>query len=722
MYRLVILTLLLTALNPVELHATDGSEPLIYSKIEVEIRDDSDLYQLLELGLLHERHTTTGMPTQLILNDVEIDLLRSTTISSKILIPDIQKHYETEILVSEKEMTELQARMDEKYNIGGFEFGSMGGYYTLEEIIAELDSMHLVYPTLITPRTSIGKTHEGRDIWMVTISDNPDQDEGEVEILYTALHHAREVQSMMTLLYYMNYLLENYDTDPLVRYLVDHRRMVFVPIVNPDGFAHNEFTNPEGGGMWRKNRRDNGDGSYGVDLNRNYGVAWGRDNTGSSPNPASNVYRGTEAFSEPETQAMRDLCLNRDFKLAFNWHSYWNWIFYPWEYNMVACPDSALFQSFLSHATVVNDYGYYPPHPSNIYLFNGSADDWMYGGSGLEKPIFTMTPEVGGNSDGFWPPASRIYPLAEENVHTNLMLALGPGIITTEQVHLELMNGEHLAYLEPGGDSADVTVSIPGIATSPGRVVLNLRDERRRDRPSYSSTELRDDGHTPDDLAADGAFSGRIPVPDQEATYQMDAMVEFDPSQASYSMNVGQFTTLGPLLYAGITEANAENPTPGQTYMFYFAIRNEGQNGTVPAVSAQVRSDHPHIQVESDLLNFGTLSPGQSRASYTGEFVILNLTDTSLDQSSLFDLSVEIFSQGQHFWSDTFSIELHPVSLDDEWGPLPAAFDLKPCYPNPFNPETQIEFSLPAAGRMDLSIFDLRGRHIRTIMQGEGGR
>ena len=89
----------------------------------------------------------------------------------------------------------------------------MGGYYTFAEIEEHLDELFTDYPELITEKVSLGQTLEGRDIWMVKVSDNPEVDEVEPEILYTGLHHAREPMSYMNLFYYMNWLVENYGTD-----------------------------------------------------------------------------------------------------------------------------------------------------------------------------------------------------------------------------------------------------------------------------------------------------------------------------------------------------------------------------------------------------------------------------------------------------------------------------------------------------------------------------
>ena len=149
---------------------------------------------------------------------------------------------------------------------------------------------------------------------MVKISDNPDVDEAEPEILYTALHHAREPQSMMQMIYFMYYLLENYNTNPSVQYIVNNRELYFIPVVNPDGYEYNRTTNPSGGGMWRKNRKNNGS-SYGVDLNRNYGpyTYWNAPNGGSSTDPSSDTYRGTAPFSEPETSKLKEFSYYKIF-------------------------------------------------------------------------------------------------------------------------------------------------------------------------------------------------------------------------------------------------------------------------------------------------------------------------------------------------------------------------------------------------------------------------
>ena len=112
----------------------------------------------------------------------------------------------------------------------------MGAYKTLSEVYAYLDGIIADHPAIITNKQSIGTTIEGRDIWAVKMSDNPDIDEDETEVLFTSVIHAREVITPEVLFYFMDHLTDNYGTDPDITYLVDNRELWFIVIVNPDGY------------------------------------------------------------------------------------------------------------------------------------------------------------------------------------------------------------------------------------------------------------------------------------------------------------------------------------------------------------------------------------------------------------------------------------------------------------------------------------------------------
>ncbi|MBK6766332.1 MAG: hypothetical protein IPG71_08445 [bacterium] len=327
----------------------------------------------------------------------------------------------------------IEPDLEEFYARRAREAGSlddMGGYKTHSEIVAALDTIHANHPSITTTRFAVGTTIEGRNIECIKISDNPDVDEDEIELLYNSLIHAREPAAMEVLFLFMNYLTDQYGINTEVTNLVNEREFFFVPCINVDGYLYNQQTNPNGGGMWRKNRRNNG-GSYGVDLNRNWGFNWGYDNEGSSPTPSSDVYRGTGPFSEPETSSLRDFIESRNFTLSMNYHTYSNLILFAWgtsSYQGGFTPDQATFSlmgdSMQYYIQQVNGAVYsVGPAWQLLYDVNGDCNDWCYGEQSTKNKIYSFTTEVGGPSDGFWPLPTRINPLAQENLPANMFVA-----------------------------------------------------------------------------------------------------------------------------------------------------------------------------------------------------------------------------------------------------------------------------------------------------------
>ena len=387
-----------------------------YKQINIPISSPNDFILLSENGIDLE-HSSLGKDNKLKLfvSEDDFNKIISLGFSYTILIDDWKSYYNQQTKLNEGEKESIVSDSKNNFNVDGFGFGTMGGYYTLAEIAANLDSMFTQYPNIITQKYSIGTSHESRTIWAVKISDNPNINEDEPKVGFDALVHAREPQSMATLMYYMWYLLQNYGTDPEVTYLVNNREIYCVPCFNPDGYEYNRSTDPTGGGMWRKNRRNNGDGSYGVDLNRNFGYQWGYDNIGSSPTPSSETYRGPSSFSEPECQAIRDLATLKSYKTYFNMHTYGGYILYPWGYIDSETPDSLAYREFAALLTSKSGYAFGSGSELLGYPSNGSIRDWMYGEQTIKEKIYGYTIEIG---DAFWPLQSQIFPIAQQNLST----------------------------------------------------------------------------------------------------------------------------------------------------------------------------------------------------------------------------------------------------------------------------------------------------------------
>ena len=362
-------------------------------------------------------------------SDHELADARKAGFTVQIIIDDVAKHYrEQNKKKAEKRTTSISCDPTPVTDPAHFHLGSYaGGYFSYTEMLRILDSMQLLYPGLISVRQPIDTFHtiEGRPIYWLRVSNNPGADQpAKPQMLYNAVHHAREPGSLASTIYYLWYLLENYSTDPHIKALIDNTELYFVPCVNPDGYIYNITTDPTGGGLWRKNRRNNGDGTFGVDLNRNYGYDWGYDNIGSSPSTTSDTYRGTAAFSEPETRAIKWMCDNHHFKIALNYHSYHNDILYPWGFTPAGqTVDSNIFFNHGEYLTRHNRYRYGNSFQTLNYVTNGDSDDWMYGDVTTKGKIFAYTPEIGATMFGFYPPTTQILPDCRNNLLSNINCA-----------------------------------------------------------------------------------------------------------------------------------------------------------------------------------------------------------------------------------------------------------------------------------------------------------
>jgi len=229
-----------------------------------------------------------------------------------------------------------------------------------------------------------------RDILAVKISDNVLVDEDEPEVLIVALHHAREWVTSELVTEAITNITSSYGTDPRISWLVDNRELWIIPVVNPDGLDYALDVDSS----WRKNRRLNYDGSYGVDLNRNYNGsedgdpagAWG--GAGTSDIPSYATYCGEYPFSEPETVAIRDLAYARDFQIELDFHSSGEWVMWPWGYTTNTTPDDASLVSIGNQFAAIN--GYTAAQSVDLYPTTGDSLDWLYGGIHIYSFLFEI--------------------------------------------------------------------------------------------------------------------------------------------------------------------------------------------------------------------------------------------------------------------------------------------------------------------------------------------
>lgn len=394
------------------------------SKISVKCNSVNDLTEN-GIRILNGIYNKQGYFEGEIISD-DTNQLHLKNFKFSVLIKDISAYYtqrnENNTVQSPKNIIYNCQQPKEYVTPTNFHLGSMGGFLTYTEAIAQLDTMHLLYPNLISQKVQIGTSLEGRAIYSIKISDNPTVNETEKQVLYTAVHHSQEPAGLQQLIFYMYYLLENYHTDSEIKYLIDNLELYFVPVVNPDGYVYNQTQNPNGGGTWRKNRRPNGLFN-GVDLNRNYAYAFGYNEIGSSSIGAHPWYRGTSAFSEPESQSLKTFIESHNFLLDLNWHSYGNYLIYPWNYETLLTSDSILFEEYSRYISLESHYRYGTCDQTYGYNSNGDADDWGYGETVSKNKVISLTAEIGSSDDGFWPQTSNIIPLCKKSLDMNIRLA-----------------------------------------------------------------------------------------------------------------------------------------------------------------------------------------------------------------------------------------------------------------------------------------------------------
>ena len=272
---------------------------------------------------------------------------------------------------------------------------------------AFLDSLAAAHPATVRTLT-LGTTFEGRPIVGVKLGA-ADDSPSRPNVLFMATYHAREWAATEMALRLIRCLADGGTSAPFatrcpgitqaqVARALAGLDIWVVPVVNADGYEYT-FQSVDTR-LWRKNRRPNGDGSVGVDLNRNHSARWGYDNLGSSPVPASEVFRGPSPVSEAETQAIEAFHANQRPVASVSWHSYSGLLLYPPGFRSGLVPqDLGVYRAIAGtdQQPVVRDHlpnsgiDYYHPGPGwHLYPTNGEYTDFASARYGT----LAFTPEL----------------------------------------------------------------------------------------------------------------------------------------------------------------------------------------------------------------------------------------------------------------------------------------------------------------------------------------
>lgn len=412
-------------------------------------------------------------PFEVYVSPEGLEALAGTGVRFEVLVDDLQTLLDEERRANQA----AKAARDSSF---------FDSYHNYADLIAYYQQLVTDFPALASIEV-IGQSLEGRPMYAATIT-GPGDPSGRPMVYFNACQHAREWASPSTLAFIVDELLRNYGTDARVTEILDHVVLRAVPVVNPDGY---EYTQVPANRLWRKNRRNNGDGTFGVDLNRNWDAFWGGD--GSSGSTNSETYRGTAPFSEPETQVIRDDLLAHPSSVAhIDWHTYSQLILYPWGYADVPPPepDRTFFDLFSRELAdtifAVHGVSYTPQQSIDLYAAAGTATDWAYS-VGRKSWTIELRPSSGG-AGGFILPPEQIRPTGQENYAAALRFLE----VFIDGLYLGMPGGAPTEIINGAG--RDFTVRIIGSSATlePGSAALVFRTDFGADDVTVPLTPLTD--------------------------------------------------------------------------------------------------------------------------------------------------------------------------------------------------------------------------------------
>jgi carboxypeptidase T len=373
-------------------HDPTGADPRVAIRVACDRPAACELARAIALDVWSEHHGP-GLPLDVVVARGALATLEHAGITWQVLVADIDAVAAAEAV----RLAEPAAAQPADW------FGEFRDYRAIATYLQTLADQHPDRASL----AAIGGSVEGRPLWALRVGTP-----GGTRMLIDGTLHAREWIAAMVATCIADRLVRDADA-PAIRALLDRTELWIVPVVNPDGYQYSWSDDR----YWRKNRRDR----HGVDLNRNFSVAWG--GSGSSRSERSETYRGAYAFSEPETAALRDLVKREGIELHIDLHAYGQLVLYPWSHTASHARDRDRFRAMgdriASAMFAEHEKRYTLSSGAELYPASGTMTDWMYGEA--EATSFTIELRPKGGS-GFVLPPDQIRPTCDEGLAAVLAL------------------------------------------------------------------------------------------------------------------------------------------------------------------------------------------------------------------------------------------------------------------------------------------------------------
>jgi hypothetical protein len=537
-----------------------------------------------------------------------------------------------------------------------------GGYRTVAELYSQLNSINAANPGLTEVidygdsycktvggcTTPAGHSTPGHDLRAIRITNEAIGGSKPRYFLMAGIH-AREITTPELAMRFVDWLLNNYNSNADARWLVDWHEVYIVPTVNPDGHWIVEL----GPYYQRKNaNRSNGCSNnwppsssthYGIDLNRNHTFMW--NTGGTSTNTCAQTYLGPSAGSEPETTALQNYVLtlfpdqrgpgindpapDNTTGLFMTLHSYGDLVLWPWGNTTNPAPNSTGLQAIGQKFATYNTYQACQPSVC-LYLTSGTSDDWAYGILGIPSYTFEVgsafMPSYSTIDNVQWPENRPAFIYAAKIARTPYQTVRGPDALSVNAA--------------PSGGNFNLTASINDSAN--GGQTVNAA-EYYIDTPPWAG------GTAVSMSASDGNFNSSVEGVSATinasglAAGQHIALVRGRDS----SSNWGPFSAVFFTVSGGPTPTNTPppgptptntpappTPTPGPDVFFDNFESNLGwtvnPNGTDTATTGQWERGNPEDTNSSGPKQLGTTFSG-SNDLVTGRLAGAGAGDFDID-------------------------------------------------------------------------------------------